>query len=360
MVVDQIMKVKGKEKSNLMDNILKYAIRKKNLHGILKKEDLLELAIFKTLLKEKKVEKTALQKLQKELVGMEDVKQQVLNIIDVIKFNKMREQMGLPAQNYHNVFMLIGAPGTAKTTVAKIMGGIMKEMRLLSNDRFVCINGAELKGKYVGHSAPKTRKIFEEHDIIFIDEAYSLVSSHNGEMDSFGQEAMAQLMIELEKHSTDRLVMFAGYGGTDVTGRNDKMRDFLNSNPGLRSRINSTIVFSSYSAEEMVEIVHSQAKTMKFDLSRKADQDILEYFKERVKDVNFGNGREARSLIENSILFVAKRVMALPEEKQTKKQMKTILPEDIKSAIAQMQSGLDAQDRKGERQKVVYGFCNSR
>ena len=322
----------------------------------MKKEDLLELAIFKTLLKEKNIEKNALHKFQNELVGMEDVKQQVLNIINVIKFNRLREQMGLPAQNYHNVFMFIGAPGTAKTTVAKMMGGIMKEKRLLPDDRFVCVNGAELKAKYVGHSAPKTKKLFENNDIIFIDEAYSLVSGLDGEMDSFGQEAMAQLMIELEKHSTDKLVMFAGYGGSDVTGKNDKMKAFLNANPGLRSRINSTIVFSSYKPEEMVEIVHCQAKAMKFNLAKNADQSILEYFKKRVGDVNFGNGREARSLLENSLLFVANRVMDLSEEKRTKKQLQTIMPEDIECAIVQMQSNMDAQVKKNSRTNSSYGF----
>ena len=92
------------------------------------------------------------------------------------------------------------------------MGQMMFNEKLLPDNRYICINGAELKGKYVGHSAPNTKKLFENYDVIIIDEAYSIVEE-NGTMDSFGNEAIAQLIIELENHSTDKLIIFAGYGG---------------------------------------------------------------------------------------------------------------------------------------------------
>ena len=92
------------------------------------------------------------------------------------------------------------------------MGKIMEEEKLLPGSHFTCVNGAELKGMYVGHSAPKTKALFEENDIIVIDEAYSLTGDRS-EPDSFSREAIAQLVIELEEHAEDKLVIFAGYGG---------------------------------------------------------------------------------------------------------------------------------------------------
>lgn len=94
-----------------------------------------------------------------------------------MKFNKMRQKMGMKGSAYHNVHVMLGAPGTAKTTVATIMGQMMFEENLLSDNRMICINGAELKGKYVGHSAPKTKSLFEDYDVIVIDEALLQPSS---------------------------------------------------------------------------------------------------------------------------------------------------------------------------------------
>ena len=252
---------------------------------------------------------------------------------------------------YHNVHLLIGAPGTAKTTIAQMMGNIMCEQKLLSGNRFIAINGADLKGMYVGHSAPKTRHYFDDYDIILIDEAYSIASEK--EMDSFSQEAIAQLIIELEKHGTDRLVLFAGYGGKNVREQDNKMKLFLNANPGIRSRINSTIFFNSYTPDEMVEIVHCQAVGQKYVLTHEADGDIRAYFAERVKSPDFGNGREARSLLENITLKAAERIMALPESKLTKKMMQELTAEDVKGALLQQQ---EAYEQQHGAQAKVCGF----
>ena len=103
---------------------------------------------------------------------------------------------------------------------------------------------------YVGHSAPKTKALFEKYDVIIIDEAYSIVE-YDGKTDSFGNEAIAQLIIEMEKHSTDKLIIFAGYGGKNVSEKDNRMQAFLDANPGIKSRITSTFYFDSYSADEM-------------------------------------------------------------------------------------------------------------
>ena len=104
--------------------------------------------------------------MEKNLVGMQEIKQQVYDIVNVMKYNKLRKQMNISGSNFHNVHVMLGAPGTAKTTVARYMGQMMFNEKLLPDNRYICINGAELKGKYVGHSAPNTKKLFENYDVI--------------------------------------------------------------------------------------------------------------------------------------------------------------------------------------------------
>lgn len=352
-IVNRILSMQRKDKSQLMEKVLLYVIRDGIKGNCLAEKDFEALDFFKVLSKEEEKQKKASLSLERDLVGMESVKQQIRDIISVMKYNKLREKMGIKHGSFHNVHMLIGAPGTAKTTVAEIMGNMMREERLLAGNRFISLNGADLKGMFVGHSAPKTKSIFDNNDIIFIDEAYSIASGDRGGMDSFSEEAIAQLIIELEKHATDRLVIFAGYGGPNVSLKDNKMKNFLDANPGIKSRINSTIYFESYTPEEMVEIAHRQAENMQFVLDRKADGAILDYFRERVAKRDFGNGREARSLVEQCLTFAARRVMNLPEKKITKKMMKEISLEDVQAAIAKQRNSNCMQE--GRRKKC--GFC---
>ena len=357
-IAEKIVSIRNPQKSLMMEKVIRYVIKesKKENDEEYTVEDFAVLKKFKALITEENKEKKNAQKLEKELIGMESVKEQVRNIVNIMKYNKLREKMGIGKACYHNAHLLIGAPGTAKSTVAQLMGAMMFEENLLPGDRFICVNGAELKGMYVGHSAPKTHKIFEEHDVILIDEAYSLTASDRaGGMDTYSQEALAQLILEIENHPMDKLVMFAGYGGINVAPKNNKMKQFIDANPGLKSRINSTIYFDSYSPSQMVDIVHTQAKIQKLEVNKDANEDILEYFKHRVNDENFGNGREARSLMENAIVYAAKRVMSLPKRKRTKKVMKEITRDDVQKAIAKMTENDKMQ--LGKR-KAIPGFAS--
>lgn len=124
--------------------------------------------------------KNAADKLKNEIMGLDDVMNQVRQIVNVMKLNKVRADWGLSGESFHNVHVMLGAPGTAKTTVAKLMGEIMTEESLLPGKRTIVVNGAQLKGEYVGQSAPKTHALFECHDIIIIDEAYSMVDTKGG------------------------------------------------------------------------------------------------------------------------------------------------------------------------------------
>ena len=353
-IINIIMAMENSNICNMIEKVLQYAIKDKDtVEGLgLTNADFAFIDRFVTSYggkkgKSEKYAKSAREQLEQELIGMDTIKQQVMDVVNVMKFNKIRESMGIRGAQYHNVHLMLGAPGTAKTTVAKLMGEIMMEEKLLPCNRFSCINGAELKGMYVGHSAPKVKSLFDNNDIIVIDEAYSIVDMR-GETDSFSNEAIAQLVIELENHATDKLVIFAGYGGQNVSERNNRMKPFLDANPGIKSRINSTFYFESYQADEMVGIFGKLAQNEHYQIEEGAEHDLWQYFESRRMDNNFGNGREARSLLEASLLEMSKRVLGQKGKgKLTKKDVRFIYAEDIKKAIGRARIANEVQHGRG-------------
>lgn len=331
-IVKKITEIREPDKSTLIHKVMNYVLKNDDVGLVLTKEHFNVLQKFKALgVESDRNERSNTERLKNELVGMEDVKRQVNEIIGVMKYNKMREEAGFGKTGFHNVHLLIGAPGTAKTTVAKLMGNIMCDEHLLPGNRFISINGCDLKGLYVGHTVAKVKSIFRENDIIFIDEAYSITTE--GEHDSFSEEAISELIIQMEEHSTDKLIMLAGYGGMDVKGKDNRMKTFIDANPGIKSRINSTIYFESYNAKQMVDIVHRVAKNYKYTLGKGVDEAIEKYFAARLSDRNFGNGREARSLIENMQIHAAARLAKIPVAKISKKMLSELLEEDAIAAI---------------------------
>ncbi|MCR5476361.1 MAG: AAA family ATPase [Lachnospiraceae bacterium] len=293
--------------------------------------------------------KSARALLEEQLVGLPEIKQQVLDIVGVMKYQKARRERRIGSSGYHNVHLMLGAPGTAKTTVAGLMGRILFEEKLLPDSRMVCVSGAELKGMYVGHSAPKTRALLEKYDVIIIDEAYSIAES-GGETDSYGNEAIAQLILELERHGEDKLVIFAGYGGEDVCDRDNRMKDFLDANPGIRSRISSTFFFRSYTPGEMREIFLRLAGLGQYRPESGCGELVERYFEKRTSDPSFGNGREARALLEMATVFAARRL----EQKKhlTDRDLRTLLAEDVQNAIRRTEEQL----RTREAQMARIGF----
>ena len=250
-----------------------------------------------------------IKQMQNSLFGMESVKKELDGIMNVLRYNKIREEHKLKPLNYHKTFLFIGAPGTAKTTMAQILADQMATEGFLRGNRFVSVNGAQLKAPFLGQTASLVHSLFEENDAILIDEAYSLTSSQGGEMDSYGQEALAQLMIELEKHAKDKLIIFAGYGGKKVSREHNKMIQFIEANPGLKSRINTTIYFDSYEPDVMVQITHHLASASGLTVSTDCDPLIRNYFAQRMRKNDFGNGREARSLLEQCQVALAGRLL---------------------------------------------------
>ena len=357
VITKKIVAMDNACKSDMIDKVISYVIKDIDKKRELKEEDFNVLYKLRGLGFKKKVdekEHLSIRKLQESLIGMDEIKNEITAIVETFKYNRRRKAAGLHTGGYHNVHMMLGAPGTAKTTVARLVGEIMAEERLLKSNRFISVNGAELKGMYVGHSAPKVKSLFENYDIIFIDEAYAVATGIDGDTDSFSQEAISQLIIELENHGMDRLVIFAGYGGPNVSAKDNKMLNFLNCNPGIRSRINSTMFFDSYNADQMVAIFRGQAKMNQYRIPKAADKYVHDFFEARVHDSDFGNGREARSLLENATVKAAQRISAIPDKQLTKNMLQQITVEDVKGAIERMRTASLTQ--KGINDKKAFGF----
>ena len=236
------------------------------------------------------------------LVGLESVKNQVQAIKDRALFNQLLEEKGMtaPALSYHMAFT--GNPGTGKTTVARILGKIFKNLGITSSDKFVEADRSALVGSYIGQTAPKTLDVCKSAygGILFIDEAYSLA---DGGSNDFGKEALATLIQEMENNRDKLIVILAGYS--------HEMGRLFDLNPGLKSRVGNIIEFPDYSGEDMVEIFNGTAKKASYHLEEDAQDLVRDYFEDLVqnKDRNFGNGREARAFFERLTSTQASRVV---------------------------------------------------
>lgn len=359
-VLDQFRKILRYAIKDKKENSEKYLVDINDIRAV---NNILCLNIIDDKYNRKKV--SVMERLDKELVGMTEVKRQFRAIISGLFYQRMLSKRIPNAPKTHNALMFLGAPGTAKTTIAQMLGDAMKEYDLLPDNRFISVSGPELKGKYVGHTAPKVRQIVETHDIIFVDEAYALVGSKD-EGDSFGREALAQLAIEMEKHGEDKLFIFAGYGGKKVTEKNNMMKSFLDANPGIRSRIGSTMFFDSYDADELVKIFKNMAECNKYIMPDRIGPVLKKYFEKRCKDVNFGNGREARVLLDACIRSIANRMVdfksglfdveKIDEELKTHsvEDLMTFTQSDIKAAIDDLEQA--TLDTVVKHEKRAVGF----
>lgn len=234
------------------------------------------------------------------LIGLDRVKKEVESLRNLIKIQAMRAQQGLPNTNmsYHMVFT--GNPGTGKTTVARIVAGIYKELGILKKGHLVETDRSGLVAEYVGQTAPKTNaKIDEALDgVLFIDEAYALVGSEN----DYGAEAIATLLKRMEDDRDRLVVILAGY--------TNEIKGFIASNPGLQSRFNRYIQFDDYTADDLLEILRMNLKKSRYKIKRDAFEWMHNYIRGKVmmRDERFGNARFVRNAFEKIVQNQADRL----------------------------------------------------
>ena len=253
--------------------------------------------------------------------GLGNVKAVLRRFIATRQLSKLREEKGLAplAGSMHMCFM--GNPGTAKTTVARLLADILAGRGLIKDRKVIECGRADVVGKYIGHTACLVKKKFDEADggILFIDEAYALASDPDDHRD-FGYEAVATIVQEMENRRGRVMVIFAGYAR--------EMEQFLMMNPGMPSRIAEKVYFDDYSPMELMGILKDMAAEKDLTLSKGAIAAAAEKLADAVKAPAFGNGRYVRSLLEKATGNMACRVM--DKKRHTERDLKVLEAEDFK------------------------------
>ena len=288
----------------------------------------------KNTIRTKAPEGSAYDKLQ-EMIGLERAKSIVNQALDYNKAQKIFADKGMKFERTSMHMVFTGNPGTAKTSVARLFARIMKDNNVLSKGHMVEVGRADLVGKYVGWTAPTVKKKFEEAKggVLFIDEAYSLVDDRDG---MYGDEAINTIVQEMENHRDEVVVIFAGYP--------DKMENFLQKNPGLRSRIAYHVPFDDYSIDELCSITELIAKQKGLILADDAKEKLRGIYDIAIRDDDFGNGRYVRNILEKAKMAQASRLVNMDYDLITMEDVKTIVASDI-----------EMPPKKAEKMRI--GFC---
>ena len=262
-----------------------------------------------------------------DLIGLDNVKQEVKSLANFVKLQKQRQEKGMktPKMSYHLVFT--GSPGTGKTTVVRIVARIYKDLGILKTGHTVETDRSGLVAEYVGQTATKTNAVIDSalNGVLFIDEAYALVPENAG--NDYGQEAISTLLKRMEDDRDKLVVIIAGYP--------NEMKRFIDSNPGLQSRFTRYINFPDYSEQELFDIFKLYLNKNQYTIT----DDAAELLKNKLEYVvanktkNFGNARYVRNIFERAVEQQANRLSA--QRSISDEELSILTKEDIENAFKQ-------------------------
>lgn len=256
-------------------------------------------------------------------IGLGEVKKEVKNLINMAKVYKLRQSNDLPNADVSLHMVFSGNPGTGKTMIARFMARVYHSLDILSVGKLIEVDRSGLVAGYIGQTAIKTAKVLEsaKGSVLFIDEAYTLSSKSEND---FGPEAIDTILKAMEDNRDDLVVIVAGYI--------ELMEEFINSNPGLRSRFNKYVDFADYTAEEMFNIFLFNCKKAFYVVDEDAQEILKDYFKAVSDEAGeFGNARGVRNVFEKILTEQANRIAALDEV--TRDILMQITKEDVNLAI---------------------------
>jgi probable Rubsico expression protein CbbX len=260
-------------------------------------------------------------KLNDELVGLVPVKKKVEEVAALLLVDRVRQRFGLaaPRPNLHMCFT--GAPGTGKTTVALQMADLLRQLGYLERGHLVHVMRDDLVGQYIGHTAPKTKRVLERAmgGVLFIDEAYYLYRADDSK--DYGQECIDILLQVMENNRDKLVVILAGY--------KDRMDEFFECNPGMGSRIAHHLDFAPYELDELVAIGRGMLKRSSYYLSDPAELAFRDYLTARMGHPQFANARSVRNELERARLRHAHRLAGDPQLSRSKDDLMRIEPTDI-------------------------------
>lgn len=273
----------------------------------------------------KKVTQEILNELD-QLIGLSNVKKLVCEIQAFVEIQKLRQKEKLMYEPMVLHMIFKGNPGTGKTTVARIIGRLFKEINVLPKGHLIEVERADLVGEYIGHTAAKTRDQIKKAlgGILFIDEAYSL--ARGGEKD-FGKEAIDSMVASMENNKDNLIIILAGY--------QDEMDYFLETNPGLRSRFPIHISFPDYSINELMEIADLMLKQRQYIVAPLAHEQLIKILEKQTQQhEHSGNARLVRNLIERAMRHQAVRLVG--KKNISRQDLMTIHKEDLTEALGDL------------------------